>query len=871
MLDETLYSRQIYAIGKNAMIKLSNSNILISNMSSLGTEIAKCVILSGVKSITLCDEKNITSDDLNANYYITPNDIGKKRVDVLKPKLANLNPYVTVNTTSDPISSELLLKHDVVVICDMMLSTQENINSFCRKNGIKYISTFCFGAVGNIFCDFGDRHTIIDRDGEELKTGLLHPFDANLMESVDNHNLSNDDRILIEWVDNNGNEKELETDIWKVFNKKKFQTDYNVGQYVKNAKFTQVKRETYMCFKSLENALKTPEYANIITSQGNRQELLHNYCLLVDKFLNLYTRLPTFSDFEMMCKLAKIYHIEFDEELTKKILKIGIKQIAPIISIIGGIASQEVLKAVTGKCVPINQFLYYDISDIDMFNGVNENTSVFVVGAGAIGCELLKNLAMIGVKNIIVTDMDIIEKSNLNRQFLFSNADIGKFKSECARDAIKAMRPDINIIAHTLKVCSDTENVFNSEFFTNKDMRILTALDNTQARNYVDSLAVKYQIPMIDSGTLSTKGSVQVILPHKTESYRSSRDPEEKEIPMCTIKNFPYMIEHTIQWARNLFEGMFTKAPTQKDPEDVKFISENIMFACKYFSERMFSMYFRDEITDLITKFPSNMRVNDVPFWSGTKKFPTPIRYDSNDDLHKLFTDSCGALLNCIREKTDRSSQYKSKVVHFNKDDKIHMDFIYAASSIRAMNYDIETIDRETTYKIVGKIIPALATTTTLVGGLVTIELMKNIRDMQEFGVYGFNSQNSFINLAQPFLLCSNPVQVKVNEMGNYKYTLWDKKEYFDCTLKNLIAHLNKEIGEFDIYSISFEQFTILNTTMPQQEKNEKMNKMISDHYKYFKNVPNLPKSVTLSVLYDTDDDNDPVYVHIIFDKSHEK
>ena len=71
----------------------------------------------------------------------------------------------------------------------------------------------------------------------------------------------------------------------------------------------------------------------------------------------------------------------------------------------------------------------------------------FVVGAGAIGCELLKNFAMVGLGagqrggSITVTDMDTIEKSNLNRQFLFRSWDVGKTKSSCAAAAIKVMNP----------------------------------------------------------------------------------------------------------------------------------------------------------------------------------------------------------------------------------------------------------------------------------------------------------------------------------------------------------------------------------------------------------------------------------------------
>jgi len=73
---------------------------------------------------------------------------------------------------------------------------------------------------------------------------------------------------------------------------------------------------------------------------------------------------------------------------------------------------------------------------------------------------------------------------------------------------------------------------------------------------------VYYRKPLFESGTLGTKGNTQVVLPDITESYSSSQDPPEKSIPICTLKNFPNALEHCIQWARDLFEGLF-KNPSE--------------------------------------------------------------------------------------------------------------------------------------------------------------------------------------------------------------------------------------------------------------------------------------------------------------------
>lgn len=87
---------------------------------------------------------------------------------------------------------------------------------------------------------------------------------------------------------------------------------------------------------------------------------------------------------------------------------------------------------------------------------------------------------------------------------------------------------------------------------------IATALDNVEARKYIDSKAVALGKWMVDSGTLGTKGNTQVIIPYLTESYASTNDPPEESIPLCTLKSFPYQPDHCIAWAKNLFDIIFT-------------------------------------------------------------------------------------------------------------------------------------------------------------------------------------------------------------------------------------------------------------------------------------------------------------------------
>jgi ubiquitin-activating enzyme E1 len=271
--------------------------------------------------------------------------------------------------------------------------------------------------------------------------------------------------------------------------------------------------------------------------------------------------------------------------------------VSPICALLGGIMGQEVLKACSGKFMPIKQWFYYDAIEalhdeplsqeqvtplgcrydgqIMVFGREMQEKlgqlNMFLVGAGAIGCEMIKNWAMMGIAcgdpantsafssssapqgQVFVTDMDQIEKSNLSRQFLFRNTDINCPKSTTAVKAVTAMNPSFRAVAYESKVAPDTEALFNDDFFERLDM-VCTALDNVEARLYIDQKCLFYHKPMLESGTLGAKGHTQIVAPYKTENYGATRDPPEKSIPVCTLKHFPNQIDHTLQWARDWFE-----------------------------------------------------------------------------------------------------------------------------------------------------------------------------------------------------------------------------------------------------------------------------------------------------------------------------
>lgn len=210
----------------------------------------------------------------------------------------------------------------------------------------------------------------------------------------------------------------------------------------------------------------------------------------------------------------------------------------------------------------------------DYFDWLREDRRILVVGAGGLGCEILKNLALTGFKDIEVIDLDIIELSNLNRQFLFRKTDIDKAKSRSAANFIAKRCPDVKI-----KWYQKPLQEFSLDFYAKFDC-VIAGLDNVEARRWLN--ATLYDIvdldengqinpdtiiPFIDGGTEAFSGQVRLFVPRITSCFECSVGTitPPKAFQSCTIASIPRRPEHCIAYAHKILWNRLVSLKTADD------------------------------------------------------------------------------------------------------------------------------------------------------------------------------------------------------------------------------------------------------------------------------------------------------------------
>ncbi|XP_065616283.1 SUMO-activating enzyme subunit 2 [Quercus suber] len=390
-----------------------------------------------------------------------------------------------------------------------------------------------------------------------------------------------------------------------------------------------------------------------------------------------------------------------------------------------------------------------------------KGAKVLMVGAGGIGCELLKTLALSGFQDIHIIDMDTIEVSNLNRQFLFRKSHVGQSKAKVARDAVLKFRPHISITPYHANV-KDPD--FNVDFFKQFNV-VLNGLDNLDARRHVNRLCLAAEVPLVESGTTGFLGQVTVHVKGRTECYECQPKPAPKTYPVCTITSTPSKFVHCIVWAKDL---LFTKLFGDKNQEndlnvrstDATSSSEHVEDVFERRKDEDIEQYGR-RVYDHVFGYNIEEALSNEETWKNRNR-PKPIY--SRDFLHDEIAQQNGNVdkdcaagdpssvsamaslgmknpqdIWCLKENSRifmeafklffMKREKEIGNLTFDKDDQLAVEFVTAAANIRASSFGIPLHSLFEAKGIAGNIVHAVATTNAIIAGLIVIEAIKVLQN----------------------------------------------------------------------------------------------------------------------------------------------
>ncbi|KAL9627920.1 MAG: hypothetical protein Q9204_006239 [Flavoplaca sp. TL-2023a] len=411
---------------------------------------------------------------------------------------------------------------------------------------------------------------------------------------------------------------------------------------------------------------------------------------------------------------------------------------------------------VASKPVTMKRERYYRQSLGAMYSRIKQSR-VLMVGAGGIGCELLKNLVLTGFGEIHIVDLDTIDLSNLNRQFLFRHEHIKKSKALVAKESAAKFNPHIKLEAHHANI---KDPQFNIDWFASFEL-VFNALDNIDARRHVNKMCLAANVPLIESGTTGFNGQVQVIIKGKSECYDCNTKETPKTFPVCTIRSTPSQPIHCIVWAKSyLFTEIFGTSEDEVPAFDHTEDSENAAeienlrkeaHALKEIRQSMGSDDFPRKIFEKVFTDDINRLRSMEDMWK-TRQKPTALDFETvskssasggevgdsvgsrDQDIWNLaenftvFCDSLRRLSRRLQQAQEGETDGTSHVLSFDKDDEDTLDFVASSANMRSIIFGIQSRSKFDIKQMAGNIIPAIATTNAMTASLCVLQAFKVMR-----------------------------------------------------------------------------------------------------------------------------------------------
>lgn len=882
--EQSKFSRLALAIGTNSLTLLKEYKVGLIGLSVTGTEIVKNLILSGVLEIHIHDNDFVRKQDIGNNFYLREIDNGKPLLPSLIPRLQILNPSSRLIEEKTLDFNGWLSKMDIIIVSKILkFNDILSISQFARDHKIGFIFAGSAGLASGFFSDFGPNFSIENSNGLKPTRLLVR-------------NISNSSDSLINVFDNSEREgfgvgsqghfegfEGIQGLNGKTCTIKKFlnhnpcyiKTDFDgstIPNFNQNCKtygyFVQDKIPiVYNHIPFSESLSSDPE----IKKKVHRDEIV-DFLISLSQFYQNHDRLPQLFSFEDAST--------FPEELKDYVL-FSASEFSPSSIVLGAFVAQEAIKYCThvfelsktqwftfdvkyiiGKnysretlnpTTRIGKFAntrYETLSSIisaETLEKIQNSTSLFV-GAGAVGSEDLRCASLFGIKDIIIMDDDKIEPSNLTRQFMFHNEDIGKYKAEVAASAIMDYNPDIKAIAHHIKFSQEIEKELPSTI-----KLVFSGVDSFIGRAMLFGFAQALNVPLINGGLLRTTCDFSIFIPFRSNILYIPNSSIESTAT-CTIRQIPTTPTHIITEAHNQFIKWFFKIPTNynnmlnSQEGDQKGLSDNDLVQIVHFA-KTFPQNWTDcvrwackKIEKVVYKRPYKLlKTASAEIFKDFCNRPEPFHIDPNNaDIFSFvlaasklkarlygisFTPddiSTEKILNIISEERGlcndnvdmelKSSQSNNELMKqfnefkkgeifpfdFDKDDPDMVSALTSYSRARAELYKITKPEYLDVMRIAGKIMPTMVTTTSC-SGAGSFMMLPTIYFEDNFKSTGYITlSNCYIDISS----------VKSKEViwgkSNQKHNIWEMIELSgDITVEQAFNQIS-EMLNVDIDMMSF-------------------------------------------------------------------
>ncbi|CAD8058923.1 unnamed protein product [Paramecium primaurelia] len=748
--DELATEKELKLFGKTTAQKFQRLKIIIIGLSSLGLEIAKHISTQQPELITLCDSQS-------------------QRLKQCE-QLLKINNVTQIETLEMSYKDNEILskidKHDLTIICDIQslnfaIAVSEHLRQNASKNQ-KYnkgvIWTCTFGFICIKFSDFGQGFKVFDRDGVQpfpyhiINITNSNPGIVKIHESIP-HNYKTGDFVRISNVEGMTQVNGPEARPIKVISQTEFSIEHtqHFNKYLAGGLVQLTKVPFKFHFQKLSETIYKPN-----TLKTNEDKVVYSTVIANLQLLD-QTSKPQ-SEQEIINIALAIYKTfdldQFDVQLCQKTIKFMQTTKYPVISLWAGYCSLEVVKF-TGKFTPQECSFIQFISDIDndeqQIKIKLQSLNALVIGSGGTGCEVVRLFSLMECctqpnSKLTILDDDIVRKYTLGTHYWFNQQTLGMSKADVAKDQAQLLCSSMNIDVDKSKFSE------KSEIIVKQHDIIFSAINNQTSRLLIQQQAQKHNKILFDQILNGLKAYTQFGKPNQQLQIQETLK-NVYNVDQDTYKKFPYLPIHCVLWAKEVFDNSFVGFVTdfQKFLQDRNTYLQNFeepdvvdnyhirahvinriskpgfnltLDKILSLSKELYEFHFEFKINQLLKQYPTDAL---ECVWTGYKKIPQPIKFDSNNMDHvayiqittllisKLFninassvfkqeyvidklqqmTENYWNLTNpLVPTPTEYSSQNKPQFLNFDDDQVrgLYVRCIHSLTNLRCKNYNLQPI-----------------------------------------------------------------------------------------------------------------------------------------------------------------------------------